>query len=181
MGLTAIQRGDLDEAAHQIDHINQHITSEHLDEMQFIRALLDIGLLQAEQKMADMVAGYVPQSVELDQLNVRLAVEALALGDMTEAARHLDAVETGVLSVVARQAQDALESGDSASAAAGSWRPRSTSRSGDSAAAGCRRSRSEVVERGVDADHGLLAIAEQHQRVVGGKQWVRNPGEPWRQ
>lgn len=112
LALTAIRVGDLDEAAHQIDHIKELVTGEHLEAMEIIVALLDSGDTDGAERMVfEMSAGYEPSAGIVDLLNARLAAQALAIDDRSDAIRHLEAAEPGVLGDVAGQARRALDSG----------------------------------------------------------------------
>ena len=78
--------------------------------MDEIVALLDAGDLDSAQtRTTEMLAGFVPEAGSVDELHVRLALQALAVDDPTEASGHLERVGGGPFADAALQALEALD------------------------------------------------------------------------
>ncbi len=113
MTLTAVQVGNVEGARHHIEDITDEVTGEHLTAMEEILDLIDADdLVTVEQRLKEMVAGFVPEAGSIDSLHLRLALQALAVDDIAEAAGHLGRVGEGEFTDTASDALDALDAGE---------------------------------------------------------------------
>ncbi len=88
--LVALRSGEVDDAAHHVDHIIGVVGGAHLVEMEEVAAQLAAGdLHEAEHGIEGMLAGQAEFELTSEVLHLQLALDAMSVDDSRDAMHHV--------------------------------------------------------------------------------------------